>query len=85
MTADDIWNLAAIDTNLKHGKQADLASIVGIKAALRVRDVKAKTAANEGGGSQPTEATQGVNEDAVMEDLVPVSYISIFQLWISQI
>jgi hypothetical protein len=72
MTPDDIWNLAAIDPNLTPGKQADLAAIVGLKAALRVQDAKDKaSAANEGGGSQ---ASQSVDGDAVMGDFAPVSF-----------
>jgi hypothetical protein len=86
MAADDVWDLAAIDPNLRPAKQADSASLVGMKAAVRVADAKAKaSAANEGGGSQPAEATQGVNEDVVMGDFVTVCYISILELWISYI
>jgi hypothetical protein len=86
MTVDDIWNLAAIDTNLKPGIQADKAMVIGMKAAMRVGDAKAKaSAANEGGGFQPTEATQAVDRDAVMEDFFPVSYNLIFEPRISLI
>jgi hypothetical protein len=78
MTADDIWDLAAINASLKTGIQADKAMHVGIGAILRIQDAKAP-ATNEGGEFQPAEAAQGVSEDAVMEDPVPVSDISIFE------
>jgi hypothetical protein len=76
MTADDIWDLAAIDSDATVGSstRADRAASVGMMAAMRVHDVKAKdSATNEGGGSQPAEVSQGVDEDATMEDVAPVS------------
>jgi hypothetical protein len=78
MTPDDIWDLAIVDPSLAPGKRAELAQVLGLKAALRAEDKV--SAANEGRGSQPAEASQSVDEDAVMEDLVPVSYISISRL-----